>query len=427
MPALVMECIKRVKHPNADTLYVYEFSNGEFSLPIVANQENVYEVGENAIIIREYSTMKDEDGTKIRVSKLRGIRSYGMALGHTDLPVGTDVSDEHCEPQTIVNGFTLKPWPSIELLANVRKDMKTNNELREITYRAKIKLHGTNAAIRIAADGRIAAQSRETLLTLGDDNKGFANWVDQTFKSKINRTLTEDIIIYGEWCGTGIGGCAIRSIDKKVFAVFAVQIERPAGDVIVYEPDLIADYIEPQEDVYILPWMWVRTVLSFGDKATLNTQVDVINEFVLDIDKLDPWVQETFSIEGRGEGLVMYPILDDTGMINRDDYSELAFKAKVEEHRVVKSKKAVEVDPAVAASVAEFVDLFATEARFNQIATPIGDFNKRFTGDFVKGFTLDVKKESAAELEASGLDWKQVGKDVSRAAAQWWTTKCSEQ
>lgn len=66
------------------------------------------------------------------------------------------------------------------------------------------KIDGTNAAIIVTEDGRIAAQSRNKLITPGKttDNYGFAGWVDRN----------KDILIealgpgrhFGEWWGSGI-------------------------------------------------------------------------------------------------------------------------------------------------------------------------------------------------------------------------------
>lgn len=423
MPAIVMECISKKKHPNADKLFLYEFGDGTETLPVIANQENIYEAGKNAIIALEYSTLKD--GTKIRVSSLRGVRSYGMALGHSELPIGTDVSDQYCENENQVNGFTFKAWPDIGQLFNVRKDMSDNDSLREVVYRPKIKLDGTNASIRIAADGRIAAQSRSRLLTVDDDNYGFAAWVDAN--QKHFSAFGKDIIIHGEWCGQGIGGGAIRQVEQKLFAVFAVLLEKRDGDTIVYEPELIKNYIDEKDDIYILPWAGDILTLSYHDKPSLRQQASALETSVSELDICDPWVKERFGKEGTGEGFVMYPIPDDTGMMNRYDFSELLFKAKTEKHRVVKTKKAVEVDPAVAKSIDEFVELFATDARFEQMKKLVGDdLHQKYTGEFVRRFTIDVKKESTAELEASGLEWKQVGKAVSRTASQWWIARCKD-
>lgn len=64
------------------------------------------------------------------------------------------------------------------------------------------KIDGTNAAVIITEDGQIGAQSRNRLITLDDDNYGFARWVFS------NRDALTDILgpgrHFGEWWGAGI-------------------------------------------------------------------------------------------------------------------------------------------------------------------------------------------------------------------------------
>ena len=64
------------------------------------------------------------------------------------------------------------------------------------------KIDGTNAAVIITEDGQVGAQSRTRLITLDNDNYGFARW---TFN---NRDILRDVLgpgrHFGEWWGAGI-------------------------------------------------------------------------------------------------------------------------------------------------------------------------------------------------------------------------------
>lgn len=99
------------------------------------------------------------------------------------------------------------------------------------------------------------------------------------------------------------------------------------------------------------------------------------------------------------------------------------FKAKGEQHRVVKNKQAVQLDPEVAQNIEEFVELFVTEARLQQGLTEAcnGEVDIKKMGQFLKWIALDIQKESSAELKQSGLTWKQVHKPISNAARQWYS------
>ena len=165
----------------------------------------------------------------------------------------------------------------------------------------------------------------------------------------------------------------------------------------------------------------------------MEHEINKLNLLVDKIENCDPWVKSTFTVEGIGEGFVAYPLpscgtelySDNPILVDALEYSELVFKAKGEKHKVVKSTKSVQIDPETAKSVLEFVELFATENRFNQMLNGM-DFNPKNTSEFIKNFSKDVQKESVAELEASNLEWKQVAKEVATAARKWFLGKCNE-
>ena len=63
------------------------------------------------------------------------------------------------------------------------------------------KIDGTNACI-VIIDGAIAeVQSRKRFITPGDDNYGFALWVEE---NKDDLASLGDGYHYGEWAGEGI-------------------------------------------------------------------------------------------------------------------------------------------------------------------------------------------------------------------------------
>lgn len=101
------------------------------------------------------------------------------------------------------------PWP------------KTPRLFRSILITEKID--GTNGAIIVTNDGRVAAQSRNRLVTPGKDtdNYGFARWVHE------NAGALRDALgvgyHYGEWYGSGIGrGYGLTGGEKR-FALFNVN------------------------------------------------------------------------------------------------------------------------------------------------------------------------------------------------------------
>ncbi|NER39701.1 MAG: hypothetical protein F6J93_38170 [Oscillatoria sp. SIO1A7] len=424
MPVIAMKVKSAEKHPNADALRFYSMeAPGYERVPIVANLENVYEVGDTVAIALADSLLKD--GTKIKPAKIRGIQSFGMALGKVDESVGTDLSEGYCQKQ-VQKSVKLQSWPSIELLHNVRRSLEQLGETPKVTYRTKIKLDGTNGGVQIFSDRRVAVQSRTQIITPQSDNAGFAGWVSQNIDYFANLAIAKHITLFGEWCGQGIQKrTAISQIDRKIFVIFAIQFGGTEGKIAKMEirPERIRQFLPEHPDIFVLPFYGEAIAFDFGDTGQLQESAATLNQIIDEVEKSDPWVKENFGIAGLGEGLVMYPEAD--GLVERLAYSELLFKVKGEKHRVVKIKQPVQIDPETANSIEEFVNLFLTPARLEQAATETcnGDFDIKKIGDFLKWIAIDIQKESSAELESSNLTWRQVSKAISKEAKQWYQEK----
>lgn len=88
------------------------------------------------------------------------------------------------------------------------------------------KIDGTNAQIAIDADGNVRAGSRKRWITPGDDNFGFASWVE-AHEDEL-RELGEGRH-YGEWWGSGIQ--RRYGLEERRFSLFNSSRwaeERPA-------------------------------------------------------------------------------------------------------------------------------------------------------------------------------------------------------
>lgn len=421
MPVIAMEVKTAQNHPHADALNLYTFeAPGCDSVQIIANSENIYSVGDIVAVALTDSVLKD--GTKIKPTKLRGVYSYGMAIGKVEAAIGTDLSAIYCQ-QTVAESVQIQSWPSIELLYNLRRSLEALGETPKITYRAKIKLDGTNGGVQIFSDGRVAVQSRSQIITPENDNLGFAAWVSQNIDFFAALASAEHATIFGEWCGKGIQKrTAVSACDRKIFAVFAVQFGGESGKLAKLEihPDKIAEFLQKHPDIFVLPFYGEPIVLDFGDRTQLESAVEILNQAVNTVETVDPWVKETFGIEGIGEGLVLFPESDE--LAERLSYAELLFKAKGEKHQAVKTKQPVQIDPEVAKNIDDFVNLFVTPARLEQGVTAVSDgkFEMVKIGAFLQWFTADVQKESAAELEAAQLTWKEVNKAVMNVAKKWY-------
>jgi tRNA-binding EMAP/Myf-like protein len=443
MSVLAMTVVRVHDHPNADSLRVYELdAPGVEGLVVVANLERRYAVGDVVAIARVGAVLAD--GTKIRKSRLRGVDSFGMALGPVDAAPGQDLTAHYGQPAAAARSgvpldVPLAKWASIEQLHAVRFALQARREatgeaLPRVTYRAKVKVDGTNGAIHALPGGAFAAQSRTRLLTPDDDNYGFAAWAHGRaaelcagLHARLGRA-----VVYGEWCGRGIQKrTAISRIEGNAFAVFAVQLGDPARDTtrLVVDPERLRALLPAHPDVHVLPWHGEPVELDFADPERLRSGAERIDAMVADVEAADPWVAEVFGLRGLGEGVVLYPVegvpWDAEGGTDRDRYVDLMFKAKGEEHRVNRQKKAAQIDPEVARGVEEFVALVVTPARLEQGLEQVcgGRVDLRRMGELLAWVGHDVQKESTAELAAAGLEWKQVAKAVGQAAQRWYRAR----
>ena len=299
----------------------------------------------------------------------------------------------------------------------------------KVSYAAKIKLHGTNAGVRIT-DTEIAAQSRKRDLVVGDDNHGFAGWVGQNVEEwavvresvfdAFDFETVNEVIVFGEWAGYGIQNTdAVTKLDQKYFFVFAVQID----DYMVVEPEIIAEIVPDLDELLVLPWHVFCTFdVDYSNDLECQEFAEWANDRAEEVGVRDEFIYQTFGIDGRGEGLVLVPQGD---LLELDWYNSLSFKAKTAEHGV-KQGKAVTRDLVIPEGVVSFVELFVTKARCEQGLEEAcnGIAEKERTHHFLKWMGQDVKKESIAELEDSGLEWKDVSKQVTTAAREWFVKRC---
>jgi tRNA-binding EMAP/Myf-like protein len=288
MPVIAMEVKSAQNHPNADALNLYTFeAPGCDSVQIIANSENIYSVGDIVAVALTDSVLKD--GTKIKPTKLRGVYSYGMAMGKVEAQSGTDLSAIYCQ-KTVAESVQIQSWPSIELLYNLRRSLEAVGETPKITYRAKIKLDGTNGGIQIFPDGRVAVQSRSQIITPENDNLGFAAWVSQNIDFFAHLASAEHATIFGEWCGKGIQKrTAVSECDRKIFAVFAVQFGGESGKLAKLEirPDKIAEFLPKHPDIFVLPFYGEPIIVDFADRAQLESAVEILNQAVNTVETLD--------------------------------------------------------------------------------------------------------------------------------------------
>lgn len=105
-----------------------------------------------------------------------------------------------------------KAWPKISRWSKTAQVVVTE------------KLDGTNACVVVSPEGFVSAQSRTRVITPGDDNFGFAGWVERNQDAL--RTLGPGYH-FGEWWGLGIQRG--YGLTERRFSLFNTgrRMERP--------------------------------------------------------------------------------------------------------------------------------------------------------------------------------------------------------
>lgn len=289
-----------------------------------------------------------------------------------------------------------------------------------VTYKAKIKLDGTNGAIRFE-NGEVFFQSRTKDVTPKDDNFGFARmmkatrpWMDGMSDPHYYGLLESgrqisDMIVYGEWAGPSVSDTtAVGKLAVERFFVFAVEKD---GKLLTEKADIVAlDMFEPK---FIIPFEEREITIDFSSPEALVEAAAQINMWISHIEEEDPFIKETFNVSGIGEGLVFYAQGDVPEEIRM-------FKAKGLLHRVTAAKEPVQVKADVL-NVDKFVTYFVTEARCKQgLAATGGVKDKKKTGDFMRWMLTDIKKESENELDSNNLNWIDVLGKLQIVIKDWW-------
>lgn len=363
-------------------------------------------------------------------------------------------------------GIQFVAWKEITLFHNLLKNIKTardyfatrteapaeeNMEIlapsmlklleKPITFKAKVKLHGSNFGVALCGD-ELRAQSRSQFI----DRSGMGRIVfeknEAYWKSLVVPGGPQVFTVYGEYCGKGVQkGVALAQLNTVFMAVFGIDM----GGRLVVEPAEIEAFLTKNGtvklpgDVLVLPWYEKTFELDLSEDtaekmAEVEKVLEQIDVEVRKIDSLDPWVEQVFKVTGPGEGLVLYPVtfleqvnpVPEYHTIARETFGHLAFKAKGEKHRVVAAQKSVTVAPEKAAGAEAFAKLMCPEPRLEQGASTVGGYDPKLVRDFLAWIIKDVQKEGQHELEASKLTWRDVTGPINKLASAWYLQKAKE-
>jgi hypothetical protein len=294
-----------------------------------------------------------------------------------------------------------------------------------LTFSGTVKVHGTNAGVTLTKDGEMYAQSRENIITVEQDNAGFAFFVESNKNVFIKLFETLDIrdadyiTIFGEWAGGSIQkGVAINGL-PKMFIIFAVKLS--------YEDNEVkTNYFLTDDETKHLKNAdaSIFNILDFG---TFSIDIDFerpelaqnkLIELTSEVERECP-VGKAFGNIGTGEGIVWK---------TETSRGTIRFKVKGEKHSSSKVKTLASVDTEKVNSIKEFAEYAVTESRLEQgIEKVFTSVNEEIDiikiSNFLKWIVGDIIKEEMDTLKDNGLESKDVTKEISNIARKWFLNK----
>jgi len=321
-------------------------------------------------------------------------------------------------------------FPSIVQFRNTIKSVRDNCDYNNVPYPVikfigTVKIHGTNAGVGYNRQtGEMWCQSRERIITVDNDNAGFAFFVaanEEYFRRGLQLVADyspegyDNILVFGEFAGGSIQkNVAITGL-PKFFTVFETFAAKDNEEKIRTR---LHDYFMDNSSRFcnsVLDFPRYEIDIDFNNPQASVAELERITNLV----EAECPVGKHFGVRGIGEGVVW----KSCDWI----YPDLVFKVKGEKHSVSKVNKGTGIaatSPELQSSIDEFVAYAVTEERLQQgiqrVFTETGKtLDIKETGTFLKWVFSDICKEEQDVLVASGLEPKQVSGVIPQVARKW--------
>jgi len=286
-----------------------------------------------------------------------------------------------------------------------------------VPFTGTTKIHGTNAGIGYnISTNTLWAQSRSHVLSEESTNSGFYTYVmshKSYFINMLNTISPYPVVVYGEWCGSGIQkGVAVSKLQKR-FIVFAIKIIEDVKNPTWLSRNDIEKFFSPEHfvwNVYCFETWEIQ--IDFNDMKATQNIIEAITEKV---EKECP-AGKYFGVSGIGEGVVW----------SNPEFGR--FKVKGEKHSSVQGSTLAPIDTEKLNSIDEFVKYAATENRFNQGIEYVFTMNSIVPDitqikKFLAWITVDITKEESNTLKENNLIPEDVMKAVTTKARDWFTAE----
>lgn len=323
----------------------------------------------------------------------------------------------------------MKKWRHINAFRHVVEYIRYMHEdgnYPTITFEGVTKLHGTNAGIRRDVEGTFSAQGRNVPLFVGEDNYGFAAWLerrlqDEDFYAELE-TLFENIAefpietlavddehhldgsttLFGEWIGKGINAkCAIHKFETKKFVIFGAY-----HDGVYVRNSGILQHSDPDILNVLDGGTFVQTI-NFNDLTNVPTELQALTNAV----EAECPFGAAHGLEGIGEGIVWNNMNDPTN-------TDFWFKIKGDKHSGKGEKKPRRpgIAPEVLEKINELMEYILPHERLLQGLENVEGVRMESLGEYLKWIGQDVKREESDTIAASGFEWKAIAKTLNARA-----------
>jgi hypothetical protein len=335
----------------------------------------------------------------------------------------------------------MKPFTSIESFRHAVGSVKKycadfGKALPTVDYVGTVKLHGTNAGVRVSHEG-VQPQKRTDIVTVGQDNAGFAAFChdkEKVFREIASAFPSGDFTLYGEWCGGNIQkNVAITELPRHfvIFAGYDAVNDRhySANEMAFY----LANYGFAMGDNPFNTYgvFFITQIPAYHITIDYSRPEDALaklEEYTLAVEEECPWGKFR-GVSGVGEGIVWAPASKELSHI-----TGLWFKTKGMKHAAKdKGKKATNIaaSPEKLESIRAVVEAVLPVWRLEQGISKLKEDGKTIepqsTGDFLKWVSQDILKEDTDIIVANGFDWKALVPYIMREARQWYMKKIDEE
>lgn len=347
-------------------------------------------------------------------------------------------------------------WTSIELFRNLC--IKVKNKVQYVgadaqgnaifddrriapvlQFEGTVKLHGVNTSVVLAPDDVMWSQSREIKLNSAtQDCFGFNGFVSknrlafltilQAARAKMLSAghSNKKVTVFGEWCGSGIQKRVALSQLNKMFVIFGMVASEDADDAMENNESNI--YFSKQEMMDCVEQCRSVVGNSFAIKSIYDFPVykvdidfrapqeanDALTLMVEEVEQECP-VSKVLGISGTGEGIVFRCVTDGW------EDTRFWFKIKGEKHKGSARQARVhsEIDQERLVNVQILAESLVNEERLEQMVQKTFDIGNggmvvvQKLGVFIKHMLTDINKEDSDQIQASGLDVKELNAAIA--------------